>query len=69
MRLNVAPEKINGNIILYCGFTTNSHFVRVSKKSDNTAPYIGMREKVKHFSHSFSPPSHEKTILELSIKA
>ena len=49
------------NIILYCGFNTNSHFVRVSNKSDNIAPYTGMRKKsLKHITHSFFPPSYKK---------
>ena len=49
------------NSVLFCGFTTNSHFVRVSNKSDNIAPYARMRQKsVKYLTYSFFLPSHKK---------
>ena len=38
--------------ILYCGFTTNSHFVRVSNKSNNIAPYTGMIKKISEIFNS-----------------
>ena len=59
--LNAQEDGRYLNNILFCAFTTNSHFVRVSKKSDNLAVrFEKLRFSPAHFYYS---TTYTKTII------